>query len=332
VFTTPPDIAKSGAYSEGNTVTSAAYAFDTWELSPQWELTTGLRFEHYNTESQSVTASTATPPVLTANPRLTDSDNILSWKLAALYKPTELSSLYVAWSNSLKPPGADSFQLNATGTNINSPNLDPQRAINVEIGGKIDLLEGRLAATAAIFKSTNKNDLARTDPADPDSVIQYGEREVEGVELGLVGQITPEWQISAGLTRQNTEVVEGSIPAAGGPSLQTGSNINFSPKLSATLWTTYRLGGGFTVGGGARHISTSSRTVTNQPVTAGIYEVPSFTVVDLYAAYDINDNLGIQLNAYNVGDEDYIARINNSGQRYNAGIPPSYLATLNWKF
>ena len=37
-------------------------------------------------------------------------------------------------------------------------------------------------------------------------------------ELGLVGLITAKWQISAGLTRQNTEVTEGSIPAAGGPS------------------------------------------------------------------------------------------------------------------
>ena len=140
------------------------------------------------------------------------------------------------------------------------------------------------------------------------------------------------WQISAGVTRQDTEVTDGSIPAAGGPSLQTGSAINFSPKLSATLWTTYSFGGGFTCGGGARHISTSSRTVTNQPVTAGVYQLPSFTVLDLYGAYQFNDHLGVQLNAYNVTDEDYIGLVNNSGQRYNAGIPLSYLATVNFKF
>src|SRR5262249_14364535 len=34
--------APNGVFNDGNTVTSAAYAFDTWKLNPQWELTTGL--------------------------------------------------------------------------------------------------------------------------------------------------------------------------------------------------------------------------------------------------------------------------------------------------
>jgi len=330
-FTVAPAIAKTGAFSDGNTVTSAVYAFDTWKLTPRWELTTGARFEHYNTESESVAISTATPPVTTAT-RLTDSDNIISWKVAALFKPTELSSVYAAFANSLKPPGADSFTLNANATNSNNPNLDPQKATNIELGAKWDLLGGKLAATGALFKSVNKNDLARTDPADPDAVIQYGEREVKGIELGLVGQVTDKWQITAGLTRQDTEVTEGGLPAAGGPSTQTGSNINFSPKLSVTTWTTYQVLPNLTIGGGARHISTSSRTVTTAPVTAGIYQLPSFTVVDLYAAWQVTHQIGIQLNAYNITDEDYISSINNSGQRYNAGTPLSYLATVNFRF
>ena len=332
-FTVVPAIAKTGAFTDGNTVTSAAYAFDTWKLNPQWELTTGVRFEHFNTESESLSFSNATPPVTTAS-RVTDSDNLISWKVAALFKPTAESSVYAAFANSLKPPGSDSFQLNANPANPNAnlPNLDPQKATNIELGAKWDLLGGRLAATGAVFKSVNKNDLARTDPADPDSVVQYGEREVKGIELGLVGQVTDKWQITAGLTRQDTEVTEGSIPAAGGPSTQTGSNINFSPKLSVTTWTTYQILPNLTVGGGARHISTSSRTVTNAPVTAGIYQVPSFTVVDLYAAWQVTNQLGIQLNAYNVTDEDYIGSINNSGQRYTAGTPLSYLATVNFRF
>ena len=332
-FTVVPAIAKTGAFTDGNTVTSAAYAFDTWKLNPQWELTTGVRFEHFNTESESLSFSNATPPVTTAS-RVTDSDNLISWKVAALFKPTAEGSVYAAFANSLKPPGSDSFQLNANPANPNAnlPNLDPQKATNIELGAKWDLLGGRLAATGAVFKSVNKNDLARTDPADPDSVVQYGEREVKGIELGLVGQVTDKWQITAGLTRQDTEVTEGSIPAAGGPSTQTGSNINFSPKLSVTTWTTYQILPNLTVGGGARHISTSSRTVTNAPVTAGIYQVPSFTVVDLYAAWQVTNQLGIQLNAYNVTDEDYIGSINNSGQRYTAGTPLSYLATVNFRF
>ena len=73
--------------------------------------------------------------------------------------------------------------------------------------------------------------------------------------------------------------------------------------------------------------------MSNVAVTAaGVFEVPSYTVVDLFAAYDVNENFGMQLNGYNITDEDYISAINNSGQRYIAGIPRSYLATVNFKF
>jgi catecholate siderophore receptor len=328
----PGPIVPTGTFNDGNTVTSAVYAFDTWELSPKWEITTGLRFEHYDTETDGVTVTTTNNVSTTTASRVSVTDNLLSWKVAALYKPTVTSSVYAAVANSYKPPGSDNFTLTAANaTNANNSSVDPQKALNLELGTKWDLLNGRLAATAALFHSTNENDLVRSD-VDPNFVIQYGEREVKGIELGLVGQVTDAWQISAGVTRQDTEVTEGSIPASGGPSTQTGADINFSPKLSATLWTTYRIIPSLTVGGGARHISTSSRSVSNIPITAGVFELPSFTVVDLYANYQATQNIGIQLNAYNIFDEDYVAMINNSGQRYNAGIPLSYLATVNFTF
>ena len=330
-FTVAPNIAPTGVFNDGNTITSAIYAFDTWKLNPQWELTTGLRLEHFNTEADAAANNTATPPVIVPA-HYTTTDNLLSWKLAALYKPTEASSVYVTVANSQKPPGSDNFTLAATtASNANNTALDPQKAMNYEIGAKWDLLGGKVAATAALFKSTNKNDLTRSAD-DSNVIIQYGKKEVKGVELGLVGQVTDKWQISAGLTRQDTEVTEGSIPAAGGPSTQTGANINFSPKLSITTWTTYRLLPSVSVGGGVRHISTSSRTVSNVPVTAGVFQVPSFTVLDLYGSWEATKNLALQLNVYNVTDEDYVGMINNSGQRYNAGVPLSYLATVNFKF
>ena len=326
VYTVLPAMARTG-HSDGDTVTGAAYAFDTWELNSRWQITTGLRWEHFKTETQSATFSGTT----TTATALDAADNLLSWKTGVLFKPTMRSSVYAAFANSLRPPGSDNFTLNATpGTNgtVNTanPNLEPQGATNIEIGAKWDLLDEQLALTGALFKSKNKNDLARTDPGDPDAIIQYGEKEVKGIEIGLVGQLSPAWQVSAGLTRQNTEVRQGTF---GGT--QTGAAINFSPKFSATVWTTYKLPFGLSVGGGVRHVDTQARTVSNVAVTTGVFEVPSYTVVDLYAAYDVTQNIAIQVNAYNVGDEDYVSSINNSGQRYIAGTPRSFLATVNFK-
>jgi catecholate siderophore receptor len=329
-FSVAPAPFRNGAFADGDTVTAAIYAFDTLDLNDRWQLTGGLRVEHYRTETQSVIITT-TPPITTTTAALSDSDVVASWKVGALYKPAENGSVYVAFANSRKPPGADSFTLNATATSINSPNLDPQKATNIELGTKWEFLDGNLAATAALFHSENENDLARTDPGNPDSVIQYGEKKVQGIELGLVGQITPAWQLSFGLTRQDTEVKQGSIPASG-PSTQTGAAINFSPKLSATLWTTYKLPFNLTIGGGARHVDTQARQVNNAPTAGGVFELPSFTVFDLFGYYSVTDNVGVQLNAYNVTDEEYVSSINNSGQRYLAGIPRSYLLTVNFAF
>lgn len=339
-------LARNGAFSGGDTTTAALYVFDTLKLNEQWQLNGGLRFEQYKTVTDSASLSTAaanpTLPVGTLIPlHVEDSENLLSYKLGALYKPRPEGSIYVAYANSLRPPSADNFTLTAattaTGTpnaNINSPELDPQEATNLELGTKWDLLGGKLAVTAAVFKSENKNDLVRM--AD-DSIIQYGKREVEGLELGLVGQLATGWQASVGYTYQDTKVSEGAI-ATDGTSTQTGAAINFSPKNSATLWTTYDLPlplpRPLTIGGGARYVDSQARTVNNNlaGVTAGIVQVDSYVVFDAMAAYELTSNLGMQLNVYNIADEDYVASVNNSGQRYFPDIPRSVLLTLNAKF
>ena len=323
----------TGASADGETTTAAVYLFDTLKLGERWQLNGGLRWERYETDTTSVAsgATQGTPGIATL---AHDADNLLSWKVGALFKPQPNGSIYVAYSTSLRPPGGDNFTLSASAANINNSALDPQEARNIELGTKWDFLDGKLAATAALFKSENKNDLARADASDPDSVIQYGERQVEGVELGVVGQLTDAWQLSFGYTFQDTEVTDGSIPSSGGPSTQTGAAINFSPKNSATLWTTYKLPIPLTLGGGMRYVDTQARQINNNPagITTGIVEVESYMVIDAMAAYDITSNVGVQLNAYNLADEEYVASVNNSGQRYFPGTPRSYLLTLNLKF
>jgi catecholate siderophore receptor len=48
--------------------------------------------------------------------------------------------------------------------------------------------------------------------------------------------------------------------------------------------------------------------------------------------YRVNDKVQVQLNAYNVTDEDYVQSLNNSGARYIPGTPRSALLTVNFSF
>ncbi len=338
-------LSQNGAFADGETTTGAVYFFDTLKFgaSDEFQLNGGVRIERFRTETSAVVLSTAaaqpTLPVGTLVPsRLSDSDVLVSYKVGGIYKPLPNGTLYAAYGVSMRPPGGDNFTLSATTTNINSPALDPSEADSVEVGTKWDLLDGRLAANAALFRTVSINDLARQVD---DSIVQYGERRVQGVELGLVGNITAAWQLSAGYTYQKTKVSEGVI-ATDGTSTQSGAPINFSPENSVTVWSSYKvpvalgtyLNGPLTLGGGIRYLSSQARTVSNNPntITTGIVSVDDYVVVDAVLGYEFTPKIGVQANIYNLLDERYVASVNNSGQRYSPGVPRSFLATLNIRY
>jgi catecholate siderophore receptor len=330
-------LARNGAFTKGDTFTTGAYLFDTINLTEKWELTAGARFDDYETQFDSVALATAaanpTLPLNTPVPTsLESSDTLFAYKVGALYKPVPNGSVYVSYATSKQPPGGTNFTLSTatTGNNaVNNPNLDPQEATNVEVGTKWDLRGGALGLTAAVFRSENKNDQAQVDPTDPSAIQQFGKKRVEGIELGAVGNITDAWQITAGLAKMKTDVIQGTAT-------QTGAQINWSPEFTFTSWTTYQLPFGLTIGGGVRYVDTVFRQVNNNsapgatPVNTP--SAPDYWVIDAMAAYAVSDRITVQLNGYNLADELYVATLNNGGSRYTPGAPRSGLLSLNVTF
>lgn len=94
---------RSGAKTDGNTSTAALYALDTVDLTEQWQVSAGLRVEHYNTDTNLITVQgTATPQTIPVGTLLgseaTKSDNLLSFKTGVTYKPTDTSSVYLSYA------------------------------------------------------------------------------------------------------------------------------------------------------------------------------------------------------------------------------------------
>lgn len=315
-------VTATGATANAKLTSAALYAFDNIEFNPQWSLNAGLRFEHYKTDYLSV-AAPATPPV--ADTALSKSGNLFTGKLGLVYKPADNGSIYASVATSAKPPGSD-FALSATATNANNPNLDPQKATTFEVGTKWELMDRKLLVTAAAFRTENKNELASADPVTGE-VTQFGKTRVQGVELSATGQITPAWAVIGGIAYTNAKILEGSTTS-------TGAAIRYSPKVTATLWTTYKLPMGLTFGGGVRYVDTQARSTSNAAITPTSFfpEIPAYTVFDAMVAYQINRNVSLQLNVYNLTDKFYIARLNNAGNRFTLGTPRSFLLTANIKF
>ncbi len=331
------DLVRNGAFTKGDTLTFGAYLFDTVSFAEHWEVTGGVRLDDYTTQFESATLSTATTnptlPVGTLVPTgLEASDTLFAYKVGVLFKPLENGSVYLSYATSQQPPGGTNFTLSTATTGngaLNNPNVDPQKSKNLELGTKWDLNDGALALTAAVFRSENENDLVQNDPTDPSAIQQLGKKRVEGIELGVVGQLTDAWQLSAGIAKLDTEVIEGTAT-------QTGAQINWSPELTFTTWTTYQLPFGLTVAAGVRYIDTVFRQINNNSVPGATPpntpQAPDYWVVDAMLAYAIGQHLTVQLNGYNLADELYVASLNNGGSRYSPGAPRSALLSFSVDF
>ncbi len=330
--------ARSGAIREGSTDTQSAYIFDTLKfLNDTILVTGGVRVDFYQTDyfanavcndgtgRGAVSCNGAAIGTIVETANLDTSGTLFNWKLGAVYKPVEPLSLYVNYAVSQQPPGGSNFSLSESTRSLDNPNLDPQKAETIEAGVKWQLFRGRLLATAALFRTTVSNEI-NTEVLDGNgNPTQTGKKRVQGIELSMVGNITPDWSISAGYSHLDTSVEEGPpVTSDGTP------NLTYTPDDAFTLWTSYRLPMGVTVGGGVRHTGGMHRGTDGAVGTPTYTE--SWTTVDALLSYALNDHVTLRANAYNLFDEDYVVSINKSGYRYTPGTPQTFLFSADFRF
>ncbi|QGU14457.1 catecholate siderophore receptor Fiu [Leclercia sp. 119287] len=326
----------SGANANGRTDTFGIYAFDTLQVTRDFELNGGIRLDTYHTEYDSasicggtgrgaVACPTGTPkgsPVTTVD--TATSGNLVNWKAGALYHLTEHGNIYVNYAISQQPPGGNNFALaqGGTGSSANRTDFKPQKAKTSELGTKWEVLDKRLLLTAAVFRTDIENEVEQNDDG---TYSQYGKKRIEGYELSAAGNITPAWQVIGGYTQQRASVRTGSDVAQDGT-----SSLPYTPEHAFTLWSQYQATDAISVGAGARYIGSMHRG------SDGAVGTPSFTegywVADAKLGYRVNRNLDMQLNVYNLFDEDYVASINKSGYRYHPGEPRTFMLTANMHF
>ncbi|HKU13177.1 MAG TPA: TonB-dependent siderophore receptor [Steroidobacteraceae bacterium] len=307
--------ARTGAFTRGETTTVAGYAFDTVELTRQWQFSAGARVERYDTDFLSV----AIPGTGVADIKLGVKDTLTSWNTGLVFKPADNGSVYLSAATTQTPPGGLNFTLSPTTTNANNPALEPQKSTNYELGTKWDVLDGRLSTTAAVFRTVNTNVItSETIGGTVVAVSLDSEQQVEGIELTLSGLLTPNWQVFAGYSYLDSEFTK-SVATN-----QQNATLQWTPRNSGNLWTTYQLPLGFSVGGGVRYMDTvarSSLTIPNGAAPAA----PSYWVYAATAAWQATPKVTVRLNVNNVTDEVYAISLNNNGGRYNPGAGRSFL-------
>jgi catecholate siderophore receptor len=306
--------ARSLAYSDGDSSTFAVYGFDSVELNDRWQVSGGLRWEHYDTDFQSLDAAGVTTA------QLEGSDGLVSGKASVLFRINAAGNAYVSYGTSVTPPGNANFALSAQPNNQNNPNVEPQESKNFEVGSKWDFGNGRLSLNGAVFRTENKNVIFTVDAtAVPPIYNQDDGQLVRGFSAGAMGRITDRWEVLANIGYLDSEQQTQNAANNGKP-------LTLTPEWASSVWTTYRFPKGVSVGGGVRH--TDDIWVN----AANTIQSPGYHVVDALAEYAVNTYLTLRLNIYNLTNETYIRNVNNNGGRYNPGHPRSALLTSHITF
>jgi catecholate siderophore receptor len=302
------------------TNTQAAYAFDTMTLSEQWLLNIGARFDSYSQKADLIATTTAPAA------QIKNDDNLWTYQAGLIYKPVSNGSVYVSYGTSASPSGAANGE-GAAGDNVNITtsiaDLDPIKSKNIELGTKWDFMDGELSLTAAIFRSEVTNARVATDSG---TTQLAGDKRVDGIELGITGEITERWKVFGGYTHLDSELVDAgfvNVGTATNPvfveSPDKGNRFPNTPENGATLWSTYQFSPKFVVGAGAFY---TSKVYGN---TANTKWVPGYTRFDAMAAYKINDHLNLQLNVQNLTDKLYFDK---AYQTHYVSVAPGRSAVL----
>jgi catecholate siderophore receptor len=279
-------------------------------LTEQWQLTLGFRWDRFETDYQ----YSYDDPSL----KLESTDEELSWSLGIVYKPADNGAVYFGVGTSFSPSAED---LTAS-SNGNNADLDPEEAISFELGSKWEFLDGRLFTTAAIFR-TEKTHARTDDPFDDGSNDTLnGEQRVDGLELGVVGQITEQFSITAAYTLQNSEVINADGDDAG----LEGFELPRTPNNAFSLWGRYDFTDQWTAALGAQFVG--ERYNSSDP--GGRELADDYLVYEMMVAYQANERFGLRLNGSNLTDEIYADQV--GGGHFLPGEGRSFSLSANFSF
>lgn len=257
----------SGTFNE--TTSYAVYGQGTWELTPQWSLTVGAR---YTVDEKDYTAvSVNCQHVRDGDPSIigTQFENFpacgnvgsslriinetfevspsedwddFSPKLALQYRPNDNIMLFAALSKGFKSGGFGGSQ--GVRSAAMRP-VDPETAVNGELGIKTDLLDNSLRLNVTLFK-TDYEDLqvVRFGPVEGSAfgafqTTNLGSADIQGAELEVTWLLTTDLSILANYAYLDTEVNGLVLETSSGPIDASGSALRQAPENSYNIAVNY---------------------------------------------------------------------------------------------
>lgn len=312
------DISKGSWDSDWHVRTVSVSAMDTVDLTDKWTVFGGLRLDHYDLTLKTLRNDTLS--------EYEASDELVNGHAGVSYKIRPNANVYFSYSTATNINGGESDVGTSSGYGgflvEEGTEPGPENTVSLELGTKWNLMDEKLLATAAIFRIT-KDDVMEGDGYEETGTANSGKNQVQGIEFGLVGNLSSQLSVQAGITVMNAEVLESSNPENIGKTL-----ANFADR-TASLQMRYQATPKFAFGGGMTY---ESERYTGQPDSAAneAMEIPAYTIYDAFASYAIEPDLSLRMNIGNLTDEDYYLAAYRSGSFTYKGDGRTVRLTLNY--
>lgn len=283
------------ANPSNKTTQTGAYLAGKFTLLEPLKLVTGVRVSNWGYESEDGNGNRKY-------------NNKVTPYAGLIYDFLEDYSWYASYTEIFKPENKQ---------DANQQYLDPREGKSYETGLKGEFFDKQLNASMSVFLTQQDN------VAEKIGSIKIGDEfkdvysstdsvESKGFEIELDGKITNNWDMSFGVAHFNVE-------DANGKKVQTTA-----ARTSANLFTKYTLYK-WSLGGGLNYKSEAYKDEAAGRITQDAY-----VLANLMAAYQVDQNIKLQLNVNNLFDEKYYEGLGKNSMVY--GAPRNATLTFRYQF
>ncbi|CAM4059776.1 Ferrichrysobactin receptor [Pseudomonas reidholzensis] len=292
----------------------AVFVENRLQLTERLALLSGLRYDYLEMQVTNYGAVSPTSPAYFERRW-----EPLSGRLGLTYELTPSASLYLQYSTAADLPAGS--LAGATYSNVGL--FDLSKGEQWEAGSKFDFLEGRGAATVAVYQIVRK-DFAVRDSNDPNLTVQAGQQTSRGVELSGRLQVT-----SKLLAEANYAYVDAQYDvfneAVNGVSVSRKGNAPVNvPASVGNLWLTYSFDSAWAAGVDGRYVGSVYAD------NANTLKAPAYTLFGAFVRYRVDEHTAVTARVRNLTDEVYAKQA--YGVQYYMGAPRTFDVAVDLRF
>jgi iron complex outermembrane receptor protein len=236
-----------------------------------------------------------------------------------VYEASKTLSFYAAYG--------EGFRANI-GADVAGRIFDPETSRSAEVGAKLNLLDGKLTGTVALFTLTKDNVLA-ADPANPGFSVPIGRARSRGLEVDLNGKLPGDVDLLLSYAFVDATARAAVLDPNFSLNIRVGDRLINIPRHQFNV----QAAKGFqltddlklTLGGGVQH------TGGRLGETATQFFLPAYTLARAFVRADITDRIELFAEVSNLFNATYYT--NSFAQLWvQPGQPRAATASVRYKF